>query len=275
MIVSEFSLILTISLNDSVSNTDLSDTVSIKLSEKQRAIAIQMSNCPSGNYDSIFGASGSDPLDGYTNGDATYGGDGSQLRLHFYDSAFKDVGLTGNSEDYDVLVAETCDTTLPVFTAAEIHYGLGYVRLFFSETVDITPEGLFDLSNIYIVDETGDRDEPDAVPLAGAIFNTTDDDQLILLTLTESRISALLIPEHQVTVLQANRRSITLMRDFRKFESCKYNAESNNVQIPDEVSPSIKSVIIDYNTGHIQIHLSEKILRHFGTWATCPSPQPV
>ena len=57
----------------------------------------------------------------------------------------------------------TCDKTLPVFTAAEIHYGLGYVRLFFSETVDITPEGLFDLSNIYIVDETG-VDEPDAVP---------------------------------------------------------------------------------------------------------------
>ena len=34
-------------------------------------------------------------------------------------------------------------------------------------------------------------------------------------------------------------------------------------EIPDEVSPSIKSVIIDYNTGHIQIHLSEKILEAF------------
>ena len=80
MIVSEFSLdSYNLFEADSVSNTDLSDTVSIKLSEKQRAIVIQMSNCPSGNYDSIFGASGSDPLDGYTNGDATYGGDGSQL----------------------------------------------------------------------------------------------------------------------------------------------------------------------------------------------------
>ena len=129
------------------------------------------------------------------------------------------MGLTGNSEVYDVLVAETCDTTLPVFTAAEIHYGLGYVRLFFSETVDITPEGLFDLSNIYIVDETGDRDEPDAVPLAGAIFNTTDDDQLILLTLTESqRISALLIsgtPGGDGTSGKIDAAS-PLMRDLRE-----------------------------------------------------------
>ena len=34
-------------------------------------------------------------------------------------------------------------------------------------------------------------------------------------------------------------------------------------EIPDEVSPSIQSVIIDYNIGLIQIHLSEKILEAF------------
>jgi hypothetical protein len=268
MIVSEFALdSYNLFEATSVSNVDLSDTVTIQLSEKQRAIAVQMSNCPSGNYDDIFGASGSAPLDGYTNGDATFGGDGSQLRLHFHDTAFKDVALTGNSEIYDLLVTETCDVDPPVFTSAEIHYGLGYVILRFSETVDITPQGMFDLSNVFIVDETGDRSEPDAVPLAGAMFNTSDDSASIFLTLTESqRISALLIsgtPGGDGTSGKIDAAS-PLMRDMQGNLNLQDSILNLSMyEIPDEVSPSIQSVIIDYNTGLIQIHLSEKILEAF------------
>ena len=268
MIISEFALdSFNLYEATSVSNVDLSDTVTIQLTEKQRAIAVQMSACPSGNYDGIFGASGTAPLDGYTNGDATFGGDGSQLRLHFYDSAFKDVALTGNSEMNDLLVTETCDVNPPIFTSAEIHYGLGYVILRFSETVDITPEGMFDLSNIFIVDETGDRSEPDAVPLAGAMFNTSDDSASIFLTLTESqRISALLIsgtPGGDGTSGKIDAAS-PLMRDLQGNLNLQDSILNLSMyEIPDEVSPSIKSAIINYNTGLIQIHLSEKILENF------------
>ena len=268
MIISEFSLYsFNLAFAESVSNIDLSNTVNIQLSEKQRALALQLSDCPSGNYDNLLGATGSNPLPGYNNGDATFGGDGSQLRLHFADSAFTDVALTGNSEYFDLLVDTVCDTTQPVFTAAEIHYGLGYVRLFFSETVDITPNALFDLSNIYIVDETGDRAEPDAVGLQGAYFNTTDDANLIFLTLTESqRISALLIsgtPGGDGTSGKIDAAS-PLMRDLAgNLNPSDTMLNLSIYEIPDEVSPSIKSVIIDYNTGHIQIHLSEKILEQF------------
>ena len=240
-----------------ISNDLLSSRVEIHLGERARVAAMQLSNQPSGNYDYLLGA----------NSGATFGGDGTALKLDLNASAFRDVGLVGNALSEGVVVEEIFDTTLPFFTGAEIHYGLGYVRLFTSEIVDITPNALFNLSKIFIVDQTGQRNEPDAVCLEGAFFNTTDDSTEIFLTLSENqRIAALLISgvaggDGTEGKLDA---AAPCMRDLAgNFNPLDTMLNLSMYEIPDVESPEIKSVHIDYSTGTIQIHLSEKILENY------------
>lgn len=80
----------------SVTNHMLSTEVTIQLNERHRVAAIQLSNQPGGNYDSLFGAGS-----GYS-----YGGDGTALVMDFNTSAFQDVGLVGNNKSYGVPVIE-------------------------------------------------------------------------------------------------------------------------------------------------------------------------
>ena len=76
-------------------------------------------------------------------------GDGHSIMLASKAGAFKDI--VGNEVKQDAIadVSESDDVIHPLLNSVHVHYGYGLVTFYFSETIDVTPEGLINKSLIY------------------------------------------------------------------------------------------------------------------------------
>jgi hypothetical protein len=127
-------------------NVTLTDgeTITIRLTEAQRALAVTFSNTPGG------GGTG-----------AT--GDAEPIHLTILPGAIRDVANNTNNETFNnQSITETADTTQPEILAQAIDYGLGRITLKFTETIDVTPPTLTtDLTQVRL-DNTSETSEPGA-----------------------------------------------------------------------------------------------------------------
>ena len=88
---------------------------------------------------------------------AMLGGDGTALRLSVAENAFRDVAHN-LIVPVDVVLTEIPDTVPPRITSASLNYNDGTLRLEFSETVDVTPTTLLNLTQLRLANVTGDDD---------------------------------------------------------------------------------------------------------------------
>ena len=132
-----------------------------------------------------------------------------------------------------------------------------------SETIDVTPPSLVNLSQIYVVDETGDRSLPNAILLDGAQINITDDSPIVTIKMTETqRVNAIMIsgtPGGDDTPARLDVAAPTV-RDIAGLTN-KIDILFNLTifELPDLIRPTILSVLVDYNTGTIAIACNEQV----------------
>ena len=100
-----------------------STTVTITLTELQRVAAI--------------------PISG------SQGGDAGAIVADFDSEAFQDMGTNKLDEILGVSVVETRDSIIPVVFNATINYSTGILFISSSETIDMTPASMIDLSKIF------------------------------------------------------------------------------------------------------------------------------
>ena len=174
-----------------------------------------------------------------------------------------DMAINPNVLSNELLVDSIPDVTRPQILSAEINYGVGLVRIFCTETIDVTPPSLVNFTQIFIVDETGDRSLPNAISLEGASINITDDSDIVTIKLTETqRVNSIMIsgtPGGDGTAAK-----------FDAFAPCIRDIAGNHnpvdlllnlsiYELPDEIPPTISLVSIDYNTGLIVIFVTEQV----------------
>ena len=135
-------------------------TVTIKLSESDRLNVLRVSGTP--------------------------GGDNVSVTLELDAGALTDPAENQNLDQTNIAVVETADTIPPIAESASLDFNNGRLIITCSETVDVTPASLVDLSLMYIADLTGDQ----AVPLTGATVVNSADDPVLTLTLTEAQRAA-------------------------------------------------------------------------------------
>ena len=183
--------------------------------------------------------------------------------MDFLPDAFIDMGLNPNIQSFGLNVVETHDTTPPRILYAQVNYGLGLVRLFCTETIDVTPTSLVNLTQMFLVDKTGDRHEPSAVVLEGALFNTTDDDSTLTLTMTETqRVLAIAIsgtPGGDDTTAKFDAAAPCVRDISGLLNEADTLLNLTIFELPDEIRPNIERTVIDYNTGTFWIYVDEQI----------------
>ena len=219
------------------------DYIDIQLTEAQRVDAISVSGTPGGNGSAIVF-------------DAAY-------------SAFRDIGGNGNDDVFNLAVVETNDTIAPLLERAAIDYGTGIVTFSFSETIDITPLTMVDLSKLHIVETSGGSDivltGAVVTPLTGGTRQSALNSPNVTLTLNEvQRVAAL---ERSNTKNSDGAGDGTECRfdvgagAFTDIAGNAIAAVANVsfVEIADSVAPTIVSATINYNNGTLTILASETL----------------
>ena len=137
-------------------------------------------------------------------------------------------------------------TSGPVLASATLNEEAGMLEITFSDTVDVTPAGMVDLSGLTI------RDAGQSVSLAGAILNTEVDSAAISIELTEMQgrlVATMASPRLDISdsaVIDTSGNLIELSR-------------GNIITVNDSVAPEIVSAIIDGNTSILEITFSDRI----------------
>ena len=231
-----------------------SQTITIKLHESERALAIPFSGMAGGTYDP----------NRFLNADGdTYGGDGNAMLMRFDVGALFDMGINPNALSPNIVVTEIPDTTQPEILYAQINYGLGLVRMICSETIDVTPPSLVNLSQIYVVDETGDRSLPNAILLDGASINITNDSPIVTIKMTETqRVNAIMIsgtPGGDDTPARLDVASPTVRDIAGLTNRVDILFNLTIFELPDLIRPSILNAFVNYNTGAVSIFCNEQV----------------
>ena len=119
------------------------------------------------------------------------------------------------------------------------------------------------MTQIFIVDETGDRSLPNAIALEGASINITEDSDIVTIKMTETqRVNSIMIsgtPGGDGTAAK-----------FDAFAPCIRDIAGNHnpvdlllnlsiFELPDTIPPVISLVSIDYNTGLLVIYVTEQV----------------
>ena len=119
------------------------------------------------------------------------------------------------------------------------------------------------MTQIFIVDETGDRSLPNAIALEGASINITDDSDVVTIKMTETqRVNSIMIsgtPGGDGTAAK-----------FDAFAPCIKDIAGNHnpvdlllnlsiFELPDTIPPVISHVSIDYNTGLLVLFVTEQV----------------
>ena len=134
----------------------------------------------------------------------------------------------------------------PVLTSATFDEGTGILETVFSDTVDVTPSHLIDLSKMTV----GDFGQ--SVSLAGATLNTEADSAVISITLTADQghsVAAMAFPRLDMAA--------SAVRDTsgNPIDSTYRNA----VTVIDDAAPEVVSVTLDEGTDTLKITFSDRI----------------
>ena len=206
---------------------------------------------------------------------ATSGGDGAPISLRLRSAAVHDIGTNVNraSAIEGVVVAETADVTPPEILSAELNYGTGVLVVTCSETIDSTPATLVRPELLVLVNDSEYRKIPetDEIPanisLAGATITASDDPvgKTFTVHITESmRVAALYASamplEHHGDAFDA----IDLIAEPGSVQDIAQNRQVKvafvtATEVADTVRPFIKSALIDFNDGTLELKPSETL----------------
>jgi hypothetical protein len=184
-------------------------------------------------------------------------GDGSPVVIDINTGSFKDLAGNDLVAALGLQVIEIADTIAPTIdSSATLTYGDGLVRLAMSETIDLTPLSLFNISAIFFGNATGDK----VIQLNGATIASVDS-QFLTIQLTElQRVTAIALSGTN----GGDGKSLTLDLDAPAFVDL-----SSNVNVPlighpiietsDLIKPQILSVTFNYSDGIVVLNTSETI----------------
>ena len=80
----------------------------------------------------------------------TPNGDGVSMSLDVLSSAVNDIGLNVNVDTNGLNIEEIPDTVKPVFTGARLNFSDGFLEIFASEHLDITPKTNVNLARLFV-----------------------------------------------------------------------------------------------------------------------------
>ena len=114
-------------------------------------------------------------------------GDGTPLVIDIAAGSFKDLAGNNLVEALGLVINEVPDTITPTLIgSATLQYGTGLLRLSMSETIDLTPIDLINMTKFFLSNSTGDK----AHSLSGAKITSVD--TALIIELTElQRVNAL------------------------------------------------------------------------------------
>ena len=191
-------------------------TITIELTEAQRATAVFFSNTPGG-------------------GGTGVSGDGEAIHLTVLPGAIRDVANNTNNVTFNnESITETADTTQPQLIAQSIDYGFGRITLQFTETIDVTPAvATIDLNQVRL-------DNTTETSVDGAVFIQT----LIPTDITLSKRMQLSPVDSTVVILVLSESERTSMIAY----SGTTGGDSINFVDKNTVDP-YAAIFIDVLTG--------------------------
>ena len=134
----------------------------------------------------------------------------------------------------------------PVLTSATFDEGTGILETVFSDTVDVTPSHLIDLSKMTV----GDFGQ--SVSLAGATLNTEADSAVLSIELTEDQ-------GRSVATMASPRLDISGSAVTDTSGNPIDSTSDNIIAITDDVAPEVVSVTLNEETGILEITFSDRV----------------
>ena len=139
------------------------------------------------------------------------------------------------------------DLTLgPVLTSATFDEGTGILETVFSDTVDVTPSHLIDLSKMTV----GDFGQ--SVSLTGAVLMTETDSAVLSIELTEDQ-------GRSVATMASPRLDISGSAVTDTSGNPIDSTSDNIIAITDDVAPEVVSVTLNEETGILEITFSDRV----------------
>ena len=139
------------------------------------------------------------------------------------------------------------DLTLgPVLTSATFDEGTGILETVFSDTVDVTPSHLIDLSKMTV----GDFGQ--SVSLTGAALMTETDSAVLSIELTEDQ-------GRSVATMASPRLDISGSAVTDTSGNPIDSTSDNIIAITDDVAPEVVSVTLNEETGILEITFSDRV----------------
>lgn len=118
------------------------------------------------------------------NSSMTPNGDGSAMTLDILSSAVNDIGLNVNVDANELVIEDIADAVKPTFLGARLNFSDGFLEIFASEHLDITPKTNVNLARLFLCN-TSKSEEP-KVSLVGSTIHSSKDERIIYITLSES-----------------------------------------------------------------------------------------
>ena len=134
----------------------------------------------------------------------------------------------------------------PVLTSATFDEGTGILETVFSDTVDVTPSHLIDLSKITV----GDFGQ--SVSLTGAALMTETDSAVLSIELTEDQ-------GRSVATMASPRLDISGSAVTDTSGNPIDSTSDNIIAITDDVAPEVVSVTLNEETGILEITFSDRV----------------
>ena len=187
------------------------------------------------------------------------GGDGNTAFMNFRPSSFRDMAGNFNDQFFSIPMTEIPDTRPPEIIGSELFYGTGLLFIHFSESIDVTPTDMVNVSGFYISNETKLGEFGTIHVEGGRVTTPITDNSTFSISLTEEQRA------------QAVRMSGTPGGDVGSIildvlAGTVYDLAGNPnvlffhvviVEHEDNVPPLILSSMLNLSTGHLIIQSSE------------------
>ena len=160
-------------------------------------------------------------------------------------------------ETFGLVISEVPDTINPtLISSATLQYGTGLLRLSMSETIDLTPLDLINMTRLFFSNSTVTK----AHSLSGAKITGVDAQTLIIQLIELQRVTAVASSGTQ----GGDGHALTLDINAGALVDLSSNVIEEVVGHPiletsDTIKPTISNVSFNYSDGIMLIHASETI----------------
>ena len=207
-------------------------SITVTLTELQRADAVHLSNTP--------------------------GGDGTAIVLDIDADGLRDRARNPCLNSFGLPVVEHADIILPNITGSRIYLDNGTLIVYFSEYIDVTPRSYVNLSKIILRNISQNDDA--SIPLTGATI-IRDDYTHMEIALTEAqRVTAIEIssqPGGDTTGIVLDVFAGAIRDRAQNFNTNQFGIVVS--EYPDTVPPVLTSVKLFFSDGVLQINGTEYI----------------